>query len=476
MATSSPARGPETRPRLSPGTAGATVGALLARRDAPALVPGTVVVAFLLAFSRWGSYLGVPSRTVFVTDLLLLGSLSWTIVRYGSTVTGGRSWRRALGRAAVLRLAPLLMLGAWALLRSLAGPFTGDAVRDLAPYGYILVMGLAALVPVEAQAWRRSLRVLAGAGLVHLLWVTISTVLGDTLVLKMPLLGGVIRVFEIRPDYDGAVIAMLVGCLLMQASLLAERRRGRAAAACAALAFVASGVVLLLANRAGLLALVVAYGVVAATLVPRAMQVWRAHPRAVVAAAVVLLAAAALIVPQTPLYARITGVGGFSQGNASGTADARKQAWSAILRYIGDEPARVAVGVGTGPDFLKDSGASVHYQAVGHKIVRQPHDFPINTYARLGVVGLALLGWLLVALVVASWRKVRSPRSNVEDIGLVLMWSTLFVAALVGVVLEAPFGAIPFGWAAGRLLLGGAARRDLTRERPASVPAGVRRA
>lgn len=454
MTVSSASRDADTRQRGLP----APVASLLARRDSPALVPGTLVVAFLFAFSRWGSYLGLPSHSIFLTDLLLIGSLGWTVARYRHSVT--------LDRTTAWRLGPLLLLGSWAVLRSLTGPYDAEAVRDLAPYGYLLVMGVAAVVPVQAAAWRRSLRVLALASLVHLTWLTASAVLGDTLVLRMPLLGGVIRVFEVRPDYDGAVVAVLVGCALLQASVVACQGRLQASAGYLVLALGATAVVLLLANRAGLLAVVAAYVVVAAVLAPRLVQLCRAHPRATVVAVVVLVAAAVVVVPQTPIYQRLTGTGRFVQGTPGGTADARLQAWGKVLQYVDDRPSRVAIGVGTGPDYLKASGASVHYQAVGSKLVRQPHNFALNTYARLGLPGALLLGWLIVTLSAVSWRTVRSRGSGVDDVGLVLVWVAMLVTAMLGVVLEAPFGAIPFGWAAGRLLMRGAERR--------AVPAGVR--
>lgn len=412
----------------------------------PLLVPGTVLVAFLVACTRWGSYLGVPAKNLYVTDLLLVASIGWTLVRFRHLMWPAlrHGWRG---------LAPILALTGWVLLRFAAGPLSGDAVRDVAPYAYLFLVASLAAIAVPAAALRRSGQVLFAALVAHLCWVTVTAVLGDPFVRKLPALGSVIYVFELRPDVDGALLAVLAGTAFYAAlAPTSDRGLGRTALLIG-LGLWASGVVFLLTNRAAVIALLAAYLVTTVTLAPQLRQVWRRWRGWVVAVVAVGLVAVAVLAPRTPTYQRLMGTGTFTQGTTVGTTAARHAAWSSVLRYADATPARAAVGVGTGPDFLKASGASVHYQAVGRKTVRAPHNFVLNTYARFGLVGVVLLAWLLAALGVRSVRLLRSARRGAAELGWVLTLTTLFVTSLVGVILESPFGAIPFAWAAGRVLL-----------------------
>ncbi|NHC16567.1 O-antigen ligase family protein, partial [Motilibacter deserti] len=170
------------------------------------------------------------------------------------------------------------------------------------------------------------------------------------------------------------------------------------------------------------------------------------------AGAVVVVAALAVVVPRTDLYARLTGDPAFDGNAASGTVDARRQAWDAVLDWTDEKPGRVVTGAGFGPDFLARSGAAAQLEGTTYDDVRAPHDYPINTYARMGLVGLAALAWVLAA---AAWRGGRSLRRHpgIEALLPALVATVLFVPALVGVILESPFGAVPFFWAVGALLL-----------------------
>lgn len=428
----------------------------------PRLVPGTVVVTFLIGLGRWGSYLGLPSKQLFVTDVLLAVTTVYTVVRYRQAVVAH------LGRALRSRLAPVLPVLAllvWALARGLPGLTSADGLRDVAPYAYVGVLAVLAALPREPGAARATVRVLVGALVIHLLWVTVSQLWPwpDQLA-RLPLLGGMVRVLEVRVDYDGAMLAVLAGLALYGVSRV--RRPAEVVGLLVVCAW-SSVLVLTLASRAALIALVLAYAIGGLSSISLAERLWRGHRRVVIGGLVVLVAALAVGVPRTAIYERLSGGSGYVA--PGGTTAARELAWTAVFDYVGQRPSRVVAGVGMGPDFLKESGASVHYQAPGEPAVRQPHNFVINTYARLGLIGVALLLWLLVALaralVSALLRSVR--RSDAEsalDVSCMLICGVLFVASMLGVILEAPFGAIPFGWATGLLLV---------RARTAAVPAGA---
>jgi len=417
----------------------------------PRLVPGTVVVAFLIGLGRWGSYLGLPRKQLFVTDLLLAVTTVYTVVRYRQALAGHL---RGVGRSRLVALLPLLALPGWALLRGLPGLTSANGLRDLAPYAYLGILAMLALIPRDPAAGRDTVRVLIGALVVHAAWVSVAQLWPwpDQLA-RLPLLGGMVRVLEIRVDYDGAMLAVLAGL-----ALYAVSRVQRPAAVAGLLVACAwcSLLVLTLASRAALIALTLSLAVGGLRSFALLGRLWRDQRRLMVGGLVVLVAALAVGVPQTPTYQRLTGAPGFTA--PGGTTTARELAWSAVVDYTGRTAARTVSGVGMGPDFLKLSGASVHYQDPTGPPVRQPHNFAINTYARLGLIGVALLLVLYVTLARDAVRALlrsarRSDREPALELTLVLLCGVLFVTSMLGVITESPFGAIPFGWAAGLLLV-----------------------
>ena len=418
----------------------------------PWLVPGTAVVAYLLATGRWGSYLGVPSRSVYVTDLLLGGSLLWAVVRHRSAFV--------VDRRALLRMAPVMALLVWAVVRAFAGGMSRtDAFRDLAPYAYLVVAGLA-VVRWAPGAGARTFRVLIAALILHAAWVTFALV-DPTGVGQLPMIGGQVRLLSLRQDWDGSMLAVLAGSCLY----LAVRSRSLIqASAWLGVTVWASALVPLLASRASLLALISAFLVASLCLVRPLRPVMRRWPTATAVVVVLLIGLLAITVPQTPIYKRLAGDPAYAQNGASGTAQARQTAWAEVLDYTNRSGVRVAFGVGMGPDFLKASGASINYQAVGKDLVRQPHNFLINTYARLGALGLLLMLWLLTALARRTWTILRSEQRRAVDLIRVLLVVTLLTTSLIGVILESPFGMIPFAWAAGGILM----YRHVSAHRPAA--------
>jgi O-antigen ligase len=149
--------------------------------------------------------------------------------------------------------------------------------------------------------------------------------------------------------------------------------------------------------------------------------------------------------------------------SAQGTKRARLIAWERVVTYTLDDPVRSAVGVGFGPDFLRLSDGDL---PIGRGMgVRSPHNYLITSFARLGFVGLASVVVLLAGLAATVVRTVR--RGSPDDLTslCVLLVISLLVVALLGVILESPFGAAPFFWAAGILLTGARSRRALLRRK-----------
>jgi O-antigen ligase len=147
----------------------------------------------------------------------------------------------------------------------------------------------------------------------------------------------------------------------------------------------------------------------------------------------------------------ISTVSVFSEQNGSsnnadgfGTANARIKSWNIVLSYMDADPAKQIFGVGFGPDFMTDSGALralVASEEGSRALPRQPHNYALNTYARLGILGFTLYFLVFTSILRKSFENL-----DKNDIDVMVLASLMFIAlvpiSLLGVVSESPFGAI----------------------------------
>jgi O-antigen ligase len=406
-------------------------------------------VLYLCATSRWGSYLAPPGVSLYIGDAFVAAGIvqALVVVRARSSV---RAVREALTTAPLFLLLTLTFLG-WALLRAVLGvqdlagqPLT--ALRDLAPYAYAVGALVAFVVPVADRL--RTVRLVYAALTVHVLWVEGAGYLPGW-PQDWPLLGGS-AVFTSRPDFDTAVVGVAVALALHH--LLHRRPRGPLPLAALALFAALNGYALLSSpTRAGLLAGLLASGVVVlGWLLRRTVSPRRLSGRIRAAGLVVLLALFVGLVALTPPGQRLAQSMSGQQSNAAGTINARELAWRAVDRYVLADAPRTAIGVGFGPDFLTDSGGTYLLEGDVYKDVRSPHNYLIGAFARLGVAGMLLAALLLAGAGLAAVRTLAGPVGTTTALAALLVLA-LPVTALLGVVLESPFGAIPYFWAVGQL-------------------------
>lgn len=411
------------------------------------------VVFYLVVLGRWGSHIGVPGMPIFIADVGVAAALVQTVV----VLRWHGSGLRAIGAAArTVHLALLLtvaLLG-WAVVRGIAGieSFASDplsALRDVAPYGYAVVGVAAFLLPVTGG---RRIRLAVYAGLtVHLVWMVAAPWLPGW-PRKWPELGDA-AIFTPRPDFDAAVLGVAVALALYD---LLGRERPASRWRTAALAVFAAANAAVLATsptRAGLLSALVAIGTVLVVNALRSRRRADREPwgrRRAGAATVLIAAAATAVIVLTPAGQRLGESFGGGESSALGTLQAREYTWSGVSRYIFADAVRTATGVGFGPDFITDSGTSFALEGTEYKDVRSPHNYLLGTFARLGVAG----GLLAAALVMsAAGLAVSTLRRTIDTIAALaaLLVLALPITALLGVVLESPFGAIPYFWAIGHL-------------------------
>jgi hypothetical protein len=96
------------------------------------------------------------------------------------------------------------------------------------------------------------------------------------------------------------------------------------------------------------------------------------------ATAALVLVAGAAILPRTYLVYRLA-ESSTRLDSGSGTATARQEAWSLVLKDAAADPTRLVVGSGFGPDFLDRSGPAVWVEGSVEKGVRAPHNYALNT-------------------------------------------------------------------------------------------------
>ncbi|AKJ11885.1 hypothetical protein ABB07_18120 [Streptomyces incarnatus] len=414
------------------------------------LVAGVAVVAVLLTGGRWISHLHVGP--LYVGDALLAGAFLLAV--WTSALSGKRPGRLA-GPGILVGL--LLVITAMRLLDVQTDMPT--AARDAAPYAYAAIAYLSAhsFQKVGARGRERTVRVIHCALLLHLGWMAVATLAPD-FVATLPPVGNT-RIFEIRTDFDVAVLGLLAGVsvLRLRPGWIWLHTSVAAATLVTALAQ---------ANRAGLIS---CCACVLVAVMFRAGRNGRITLRAVLLGALAVLSVL-VVLPMSPAGQRLLALNAGPAASselvesAQGTTRARLTAWERVVTYTLDDPVRTAVGVGFGPDFLQLSNGDL---PIGRGMgVRSPHNYLVNTFARLGVIGLTVVVALLTSLVTVMVRTVRrGPPDELTSL-CVLVVLSLLIVALLGVILESPFGATPFFWAAGVLLAGARSRRARLRQKP----------
>lgn len=446
------------------------------QRQSARVVVGTSAVALILAASRWGSYIGVSP--LFLTDVLLsLGLAQWFVARHtrGQQVRDELFPRDRPTLALHLFFGYILVRVAFALTQNQA---LSDWVRDSAPFVYVFVAyaSAASIARSTKSARDRTARVFRLALAFHVVWATFSIFTGFT---GIPLPGGAAGIFQLRPDIDMAILGVGAGTFLLRAFRTTKRFWP-------VIAIIVSLVdVFSLQSRAGLISVVasmfVAYLIFYVSTPSRSGRRLFSQMLVPIAIAVLLL-----VLPLTGagqrIIATVDASAATTQGqlSAKGTENARRLVWSQVIAWTNDSPSRQIIGSGFGNDFLSESGTLTFLEGTTYDNVRSPHNYFVGIYARMGAVGLVLAAAVMLSLVFTLFRRLRvAAQDDVVATAAMIVIAILPVASL-GVVLEAPFGAVPFWWAAGIIFAISSRRTDpfsrsvgVMSERPVASGAGT---
>lgn len=403
-------------------------------------------MALLLAGTRWGSYIGISP--LFLTDILIALAVVDSVVGrkfYGKTkrLSGDRA------RPPVIFMVFFLYLLARGIL-SADYAFTITWVRDLVPFLYAGLTFLSAwsIVRASATAKAKTMRYLWTALIFHLAWTSIVVLgkLAEARFPQLPISG--VHLFSVRPDIDMAVLAVTSG-LLLRRLIMRQTKMWGLVALLLALVTAAS-----LHSRAGLIALALVLG--ASYLMSFAASPKASGKRiAMVLAVPVLLsmglAGFAQTTPGERMIATVldTRTGTENELNAQGTERARQLTWAGVANWTVAEETRAIFGSGFGNDFLSEAGVLTYLEGTTYENVRSPHNWLVGVLARTGIIGVGLAVIVLAMLLAIIWRnRARGGADELLCVASLLVLAVIPVAML-GVVLEAPFGAVPFWWAAG---------------------------
>jgi O-antigen ligase len=422
------------------------MGEGLDRRDRPRVIVGTVAIALVLGASRWGTNLGVSP--LFVTDVLIgLALVNWWLISRMAGTVGDKD-PRFTSRPSLLFIVFFLFVVIRFLLSLGNGP-AFDWIRDGTPYlyGFLAFVSAASIARSTPEIRHRTMKVFWWALGFHLLWM-IAAVVGPLGQDGIAVPGLRAPLFQVRPDIDAAFLALLAGLCLRQ--IIVKRQWFWPILGIAGSSFV----VLSLNSRAGLLSLAIA--LVVATFLGYSAIKQQTGRRLLLQMLVPLVVGAALVIlPSTAPGARLIATinpataSSNAQFQAQGTQRAREATWERIIEWTNEDVGRQIVGSGFGNDFLTESGTIYNLQGTTYDGVRSPHNWFVANYARLGLIGFGLSAAVCLSLLfrMVKWRQ------KIGDDGLLSMAALTIVVILpvatLGVVLEAPHGAVPFFWAAG---------------------------
>ena len=431
------------------------------------LVPGTAVFIYLIFGTRWISYVVVGS--VYVTDLLIAGA----ILSLAIQIAGNR---QALRRQAdYLLLIPVAFLLLWATVR-FATEFNLDnsSIRDFAPYAYsaLAIVGFFGILVSSRGQIKRTLIAVYFALLAHLIWIVLESIF-PKLFSEFPFVNSSmgIRVLSTRGDVDVTYVAifMCINLLLITTVRMSNLK----IITLSFFAIISFAVLLASSTRSGVIAFVIAFLWLVLALVLKGYQPKRHLSKPMLVLPIGLLLVTILLGAKSPVLERAsivesTTLVAITPSNLSsespvapqetlaasgeGTVLARFNSWRSLGKWIFADAERAFVGAGFNENIMSSSGAGA--QLVGPyspelASLRAPHNFLVGTTAHLGLVGLGIYLSSFITFVVLVLRRVRSTSNFTPMLTMSFFPIALLLPATVGVILESPFGAIPYWWAIG---------------------------
>lgn len=366
-----------------------------------------------MATGRWGAWIGIPGTPVFLLDVLLVSGCLLVVPKVIR--------KKGFYFGYVLTLLIFIVFQFWFYKQF----DTNDQLRDLAPFLYL------GLVPLIAISFKdidiRSVYVcLRYSTIFNATW-SFSVYVG----LIAPIsVDGLIQVpiFTSRWDHTGTVLAigLIVWSNVPNLNLKANK---------IILTFLAV-VLVLQGSRAGLIG-----GLIATIYI-----IFKNNKQSKFQLAKNLLKVFLFVIffsnlqtvsnvfPSGSSIQRALSPREFDL-NLNNTATARLNAQKLLIEHWANSNL-LLTGLGAGDQMVRNSYA-VQFLS-GSADVRSPHSWPIGLLSRFGIVGFIIWSYLPAKLLISR----RLAGGNMRDIKVFSV--IILFASSVGVIIEAPFGSIPF--------------------------------
>jgi len=158
------------------------------------------ITLYLLATARWGSGFSLVGGPPYLSDLVLLLLVidrAFAAGAHRSVATGVDSWTGFFASALLV----------WSLILLLFGSISQNALRDAAPYLYVITVFLVR-PPIAEGSERATSRALMAVLIFHAAWVTLAQ-LAPSLETSTPVVSTGVHLLALRPDIDTLVCGLL---------------------------------------------------------------------------------------------------------------------------------------------------------------------------------------------------------------------------------------------------------------------------
>lgn len=361
---------------------------------------------------RWGSWIGIPGTPFYLIDFLLISAA------LSSLPDAARRKSLYFGSFGFILLFTILQY------LSSGNASTVTKIRDLAPFLYLLLIPLLA-VSLSNIDIRTIFLCLRYATLINAIWsFGIATNLIHPIVL-----GGPFQVPLFSPRWDQTGMALAIGLIVWSGS---ERKNLRKSIPVIIFLILTA---FLQSSRASILAFAFASLFVLLRAKNRSKSQFTRFivVFGVVLAAFLMQPKINLLLPQNSAVGKFSSQ--FTDLRQSNTVSARLNAQILILEYWKDS-GKIMFGLGPGDEMVINSSAVLYLS--GSPDVRAPHSWIVGLLARYGLVGFFLWSLWPVKLLLTRMRS-----SNFTN-EVKVMVIAILICSFFGVIIESPFGSIPF--------------------------------
>lgn len=439
------------------------------------LIPGAVAVSYLLFGTRWISHIGV--FPFYVSDLLLFTGIFFVLWAFKN--------KTKPFSISVLSLISLCLLGilvCWSAGIYFTSSPSLSGLRDVAPYLYVVAafLGFFGVAISSDRQIRLTLTFVYFALLGHFVWLLFATHLPQVfskLAYTNKELG--IRLFSPRGDVDIALVSIFI--FFNALTVYQSKKFGAKTVTLILLSAISTWLVCTSSTRAGILSLLLlaiwTFWIIFVNRVKLSniFKLQNIILMVVVILSILIALPTSAAVTRSLPASQVIEVGQYFDSETSseatseatsevasnvsvqpisgiGTAQARLNSWQVLFDWIQREPKRFFFGEGFNANIMHTSGAGVALlgeQSPELPSLRAPHNFVLNSWAHLGIVGVFLFLLCCICFVLSSLPRHRVKNNQSASYLFSLIPIGLLVPSLFGVILEAPFGAIPFWWAIG---------------------------